>query len=147
MIGYFLKAGDEIVSAMFDPYLWSERGFSTLFENRLLNKDYGPDLKLLLVMYYVEGKFDVNGPTLPKAGNYSKKDKNISVAITVKDVQFHNRNEFERREFIVDSTIKAVKLVREKPTIRKLNIKFDDLIADIVSVGNVYLINDKLLSR
>jgi hypothetical protein len=147
MIGYSLIAGDEIVSSMFDPYIWSERGFSTLFKNGLLNKDYGPDLRLLLVMYYVEGKFDVNGPKLPKVGNYSKKDKNISVAITVKDGQFHNRNEFERREFIVDSTIKAVKLVREKPTIRKLNIKFDDLIADIVSVGNVYLIYDKLLSR
>ena len=146
MIGYFLKSGDETVSKMFTPYLWQEHGLGTLFENRFLKKDYGPDLKLLLIMYYVEGKFDVNGPSLPKVGNYSNKNKDINVAITVKPGQFHDRNEFERREFIFDSTVNAIKLVRDKLAKKKLNINFDELMSDITLVGNAYLKYEKALS-
>ena len=146
MIKYFLKMGDETVSKMFSPYVWEAQGFATLFENRFLNKDYGPDLEMLLIMYYVEGKFETNGPEHPKTGNYSKKNKDINVAITVKPAQFHDRNEFERREFILDSTINAVKLVRNKLTKKKLNINFDELLMDITSVGNAYLKYENLLS-
>jgi len=146
MVKYFLSAGDEAVSKMFTPYIWHEHGFGTLFENQFLNSDYGQDLKLLLIMYYVEGKFDINGPPLPKVSNYSNKNKDISVAITVKPGQFQDRNEFERREFIFDSTVNAVKLVRAKLAKKKLNIKFDELMSDITSVGNAYLKYEKVLS-
>jgi hypothetical protein len=146
VIGYFINSGDEAVSLMFTPYIWQEHGLATLFENTYSNKSYGPDLKLLLIMYYVEGKFDINGPWFPKVSNYSSKNKNINVAFTVKPEQFHNRNEFERREFVLDSTINAVKLVKDKLQKRNLDIKFDELISDINSVGKEYLSNGMVLS-
>lgn len=146
MIGFFLKSGDETVSEMFTPYIWQEHGLGTLFEKRFLNNDYGSDLKLLLIMFYVEGKFEINGPELPKVSNYSKKNKNIRVAITARPEQFHNKNEFERREFIVDSTINAIKLVRDKVAKKRLNINFDELISNLISVGNMYLKYEKPLS-
>jgi hypothetical protein len=136
MVHYFLTAGDEGVSEMFTPYIWNKHGYGTLFENQFLNSNYGQDLKLLLIKYYVEGKFDINGPALPKVSNYPEKNKDISVAITVKAGQFHDRNEFERREFIFDSTVKAVKLVRDKLAKKKLNINFEELMSDITSVGS-----------
>ena len=146
MIGYFLKSGDESVSTMFTPYIWEEHGFGTLFENNFLDKDYGGDVKLLLIKYYVEGKFDINGPTIPRVNKYSKKNKNISVDIPVRPEQFHLRNEFEKREFIVDSSINAVKLVRGRLERKKLNIHFDELISDMTSIGNVYLKYENPLS-
>ncbi|MDE3183515.1 MAG: hypothetical protein KGM16_08860 [Bacteroidota bacterium] len=146
MIGYFLKAGDESVSEMFSPYIWKEHGFGTLFENAYINKSYGNDLKLILIMYYVEGAFNINGPENLKVNNYSNKKKDISVAITVLPNQFHNRNEFERREFIVDSTLKAVKLVRDKLSKKKnLDIKFEELISDVIEIGDEYLRYKKLI--
>ncbi|MGN6803288.1 MAG: hypothetical protein ACTHJN_15410 [Ginsengibacter sp.] len=140
MIGYFLKAGDESVSEMFSPYIWKEHGFGTLFESAYLNKSYGNDLKLILIMYYVQGKFNVNGPENLKVNNYSNKKKDISVAITVLPDQFHNRNEFDRREFIVDSTLKAIKLVRDKLSKKKnLEIKFEELKSDVLEIADEYL--------
>ena len=146
MLGYFLKSGDETVSKMFTPYIWQEHGLGTLFNNMFSNKVYGPDLKLLLIMYYVEGKFEINGPALTKVNNYSRKNKDINVATTVKLGQFHDRNEFERREFILENTLNAVKLVREKLTKKKLNINFEELMSDIIKAGNAYLIYEGVLS-
>jgi hypothetical protein len=143
MIGYFLKLGDEAVSEMFTPYIWEEHGFDSVLKNKFLKANYGPDLNLLLIMYYVEGKFDINGPEFLKVSNYSHKNKNISVAIMVRSEQFHNRNEFERREFIIDSTIKAIDQVRAKLEKKKLNIRFDELMSDIIAAGNVYLKYEK----
>jgi len=139
MIKYFLNAGDEAVSNVFSPYIWKDHGLGTLFESEFLNKSYGENLRLLLIMYYVEGKFNINGPEQPKVSNYSNKNKDISVAITVRPEMFHNRNEFERREFIVDSTINAIKLVQSKLSKKKLEIKFDELLSDVIEVGNKYL--------
>jgi hypothetical protein len=147
MIGYFLKSGDETTSEMFKPYIWKEHGFGTLFENKFINKDYGTDLKLLLIKYYVEGEFDTNGPEFPKANNYSNKNKDIGVEITVRPEQFHKRNEFERREFIIDSTLNGVKLVRDKLTKKKLDINFEELILDITSVGNEFLKYERPISN
>jgi hypothetical protein len=139
MIGYFLKSGDEGVSKMFSPYVWEERGFDTLFKKSFSNKQYGKGLKLLLIMYYVEGEFGVNGPDMTKVSNYSVKNQDISVSITVRAEMFHDRNEFERREFIVDSSLSAIQLVQEKLSKKKLNIKFNELMSDVKEVGNMYL--------
>ncbi|MES2330985.1 MAG: hypothetical protein V4539_15385 [Bacteroidota bacterium] len=146
MIKYFLKTGDEDVSKMFSPYVWQTNGLATLFERTFLNKDYGADLKLLLIMYYVEGRFDINGPQNAKVNNYSNKNKDISVAIAVTPELFHNKNEFERRKFIVDSTLNAVKLVRNKLEKRKLDIDFDLLVSDITIASSEFLKHQKLIA-
>jgi len=139
VIKYFGKMGDECVSNLFSSYLWKEKGLDRLLDEEIGNKRYGIDLELLLIQYYVEGEFDPNGPEHPKVSNYSKKNKDIAVAISVTKSLFHNRDEFARREFIVDSTINAIKLVKDKLIKKKLDIDLDLLIADVKEISKKYL--------
>ena len=139
MIGYYLSTGDQQGSDMFSPYVWEVAGFGTLIKKEIRNKDYGDDLELLLIKYYIEGKFSSYLPHDPKLSNYMSKSKDISVDIAVTKELFHDRNEFERREFIVDSTMKAVKLVRDKLKKKKLDIDFDGLMNDIREISEEYL--------
>jgi hypothetical protein len=138
MIHYFLKPGDVDVSEMFTPYVWGQNGLGTRLVKEL-RQEYGSDLKLLLIMYYIEGKFAVNGPEQAKVNSYSNKNKDISVAISVTSKLFHLRNEFERREFIVDSSLFAIQMVEEKLKKRKLQIDFYMLSQDFRIVAQEYL--------
>lgn len=132
---------------MFTPYVWKEYGFGNLLDSELLEKHYGNDLKLLLIQYYIEGKFSSYLPESPKVGNYSTKNKDIAVAIGVTRDVFHDRNEFERREFIVDSTLKAVELVKARLIKKKLDIDFDRLIRDMKELSDVYLKKEEPYSQ
>ena len=138
MIGYYLNSGDQEGSDMFSPYVWSKHGLDTLMEKKLSN-DYGKDMDLLLIQYYIEGRFSNYLPVPPKLGNYMKKSKDITVAVGVTRKLFHDRNEFERREFIVDSTLGAIKLVKERLVKKKLDINFDKLLQDIKEISQEYL--------
>ena len=60
---------------------------------------------------------------------------------------FHVRNEFERREFILDSTINAIKLTQLKLSKKKLEIKFDELLFDVIEVGKVYLKHNNVIGN
>ncbi len=139
MVGYYIDAGDEHVSELITPYLWQDYGLSTLLKKETRNRNYGKDLELLLIKYYVEGKFSSYLPHEPKVNNYMSKSKDIGVDIAVTKDLFHDRNEFERREFIVDSTLHAIKLIRDKLKKKKLDINFESLIKDIIEISEEYL--------
>lgn len=147
IIKYYVSCGDDKISEMFTPYVWKEYGLDTVLEKCIQSQKFDSDLYLLLVEYYVEGKFDVNGPEYPKVSNYSKKNKSVSVAFTVRKKMFHDRNEFERREFIVDSTIQAIRLVKEKLSKKKLNIDFDQLLLEIKPAIEKYLTSNHSYSQ
>ena len=138
MIGYFIKSGDASVSKMFTPYVWRESGFATQLDRALWGKNYGEGLDLLLIQYYVEGRFPVFGPSQLKVKNYSAKDKDIAVAIPVKRSEFHEVSETQRRRFIVSSTLNAIEAVRTRLYSRKLNVDFDELYADVERVGKYF---------
>jgi hypothetical protein len=74
IISYYLNSGDQENSEMFSPYLWKEYGFDRVLENYLTD-DYGHDLTLLLIAYYLEGKFSSYLPLEPVLGNYIRKIK------------------------------------------------------------------------
>lgn len=139
MVKYYLNTGDRLGSDMFSPYVWQGNGVGELIDKISLNKDYGQDLKLLLIKYYIEGEFSGYMPIEPKLGNYSAKNKDIAVDIAVTKELFHERSEFERREFIVDTTLNAVKLVRDKLKKKKLDIDFEALINDIKEASEAFL--------
>jgi hypothetical protein len=137
MIGYYISCSEEVCD-IFKPYVWDKHGLDTLMKNKLAG-DYGNDMELLLIQYYVEGKFSNYLPAQPKLGNYMKKSRDIVVAIGVPRESFHDRNEFERREFIVDSTLNAIKLVKERLIKKKLDVDFDKLTKDVREVSREYL--------
>jgi|GEM_PF-1410944 len=139
MIRYYINAGDERGSEMFTPYVWKDSGLGTLIKSGLEEKKYGVDLNLLLIQYYVAGEFSRYLPEEPKVSNYSTKNKDISVAIGVPSTLFHDRNEFERRVFVIDTTLNAIKLVKVKLEKKKLDIDFSKLIQDITHLGDQYL--------
>jgi hypothetical protein len=139
MVKYYLNTGDQLGSKMFSPYVWEGNGFGELIDKISLNKEYGKGLKLLLIKYYIEGKFSGYMPIEPKINNYMSKSKDIAVDIAVTKELFHDRNEFERREFIVDSTLNAVKLVRDKLKKKKLDIDFEALINDLKEASEEFL--------
>ncbi|MGZ3821556.1 MAG: hypothetical protein ACXVB6_13245 [Mucilaginibacter sp.] len=133
-----MSSGDENVSDIFTPYIWNKHGLGTLIKNKLKG-NYGNDLELLLIQYYVEGRFSSYLPISPKVSNYMKKSKDIAVAIGVPKILFHDRSEFERREFIVDTTIQAIKLVENRLSKRKLDIDFEELLKDLQTIEKEYL--------
>lgn len=139
MIKYYLSTGDQEGADMFSPYVWNGYGLGALIDAKLSEKSYGADLKLLLIQYYIEGKFSSYLPEQPKLGKYVKKTFDIAVAIGVTRDLFHDRNEFERREFIVDSTVNAIELVKSRLAKKKLDIDFDSLIKDVKELVVVYL--------
>lgn len=92
--------------------------------------------------YYLEGKFSSYIPLEPKLGNYLKKSRDIGVDIGVTKDAFHLREEVERKEFIVDSTLKAVSLVQKRLGNKKLDINFALFIGKLNIITHEYLIAD-----
>ena len=142
MIGYYLHAGDEESADMFTPYIWGSNGLGKRIKNQLDVSNLGFGLNLLLVKYYLEGKFSSYLPLEPKLGNYLKKNKDIGIDIGVTREAFHLREEFERREFIVDSTMKAVSLVQKRLSNKKLDVNFGLLTEKLNTITHEYLIAD-----
>ena len=52
---------------------------------------------------------------------------------------FQDWNEYDRRKYIISSTVDAIKLVQEKLEKKKINIRFNELLSDIIEIGNSYL--------
>src|SRR5262245_12155604 len=121
MIGYFVGSGDTEVGKIFTPYLWGEKGLATLLEP-LKDKNYDGDLRLLLIEYYIEGKFSkIFDLEAIKIRNYSNKNKDISVKVPVTRSSFQDRDENGRRKYLVHTTLNAVELVEKRLTKKKLN--------------------------
>lgn len=139
MIGFFIKSGDTEIGNLFRQYVWKELGIDVLIKKNIIN-NYSKDLNLLLIMYYVEGKFPVNPPEDGKVNNYSTKEKSISVSISVTKEKFHERTEEERRKFIVESIKLAVKKVNERMSKKKMEFDAEGLLSDLEEkVFSIYL--------
>ena len=74
-------------------------------------------------------------------GNYSPKEKAISVIIPVVFEEFLKLSPQERKQKFADDAIYAVKLVRERLEKKKLDIDFDKLILDLEKCNKEYLTN------
>ncbi len=127
------------MSEMFQPYLWGEKGLSSYVRRQIEENSYGEDLRLLLIMYFVEGRFDTGSPVDVEMGNYSFKKREVSVRIPVLKASFHSQETMNRRKFIVDSTLLAVDMVRNRLEKRNLDIDFASLRRDVERAGEEYL--------
>ena len=138
MIGYFIKSGGGAPTRTFEEYVWGPRGFDKLIE-RLKERNYGTDMKLLLIQYYVPGDFEVFGPDKLTVRRYTSKSKDIAVAITVPTKEFHYAmNEPQQREYVVNTTLDSVRAVRDRLGTKKLDINFAQLIEDVQQLGKEF---------
>jgi uncharacterized protein YjbK len=135
MIGYFIKAGDNEVDRNFDPYIWP---FRNIIHKIIEGKNYGPSLKLILIKYYLEGKFLEFPDKRIKINPIRKKEQSLSVTIGVPK-NFGNWEELDKKKFIVNSTNEALQLVRES-LIKKgyTDIDFSQLLIDLEQCARLY---------
>lgn len=140
MIGYFVGSGDVGVDEMFTPYLWGKEGFANKLKS-LGQNNYGEGLKLLLIEYIVEGDFSgFFAVDKVRVRNYSSENKDISVVIPVKRIEFHECDDKRKREFIVRTTLNAIKLVQLRLVKRNLEINFGLLMSDVEKLGQDFII-------
>ena len=112
---------------MFTPYLYGQAGWKSLFDQQVSGKSFGRDLKLFLIEFYVDGELAGQLPLERKMGNYTAKTRTISAKIPVRFHQFHLVDERNRREFIVESIMWAVKSARLRLEPRHLDVDFEKL--------------------
>lgn len=135
MIGYFIKAGDYRLDPYFKPYQLKLRD---IIKNQMSSKNYGDDLSLILIEYQLEGQF-LQLPKEPVSiGRYSKKEHAISVVVGVsRDFQYYS--DVEKKQFIVNTTIKAIQRAKIKMEKMGLNkIDFSQLLEDFQKCAEIY---------
>ena len=139
VIGYFQKTGIGDSDVDFSAYIWGDKGYVKLLKE-ILSKNYGNDLELLLIQYYVEEDYKPGwSPEKSRLSNYSNKNKDIAVAFSVTKDKFHNVSEGERRKFVAETTLQAIDLVEERLGKRKLDIDFKRLRKDVVKAGEEFM--------
>ena len=136
MIGYFVKAGDIRVDKIFHPY---KAAFNKLVKIYIKPKKYGDNLELILIEYQLEGEFLQIPEEKYHLKSYRKNEHSIAVAVCV-DLKFGQMSDFAKRQFIIDTTCDAVRLVQEKMgKMGFVDIDFPQLFADIDKCASEYL--------
>lgn len=102
---------------------------------RHLKSTYGEGLKLLLVSYFFDGDDDYKSEDLNRISNYSKKNLDIGVDYVVRFEAFHDKDHEGKKKYIYNTTIDAIRRVRERLGKRKeITIDFDLLENDVRAV-------------
>ncbi len=136
MLGYFVKAGDLDVGAVFAPY---SRVFGRLLDQHLGKRSYGEGLRLMVIQYHLEGRYLELPAKNYKVMSYRKNEKALSVVVGVPG-SFGNLSDEEKRRFIVDSTLKAIELVQAKmERLGFTDIDFDGLVGDVKACADRFL--------
>lgn len=136
MIGYSIVAWDFNASTPFTAY---EHAFAKLLRQRIGEHKYGDDLDLILVQYWVEGQFAPPVAKQYRVQGYRKKEKSVGVIVWVAR-SFQDKSEEEKRQFIVDTTLEVIRLVRIK--MDRLGYKvidFDRLTTDVRKCADEYI--------
>ncbi len=136
MIGYFVKAGDPDVGNAFQPWLLS---FRNIIHRTVAPKSYGDDLRLILIEYDLEGKFMEFPKREYRVYSYRRNERSMIVMVGVRE-DFGTWPDPEKRRFIVESTLHATELAREK--MLKLGypgVDFEQLMSDLHLCAKEYL--------
>jgi hypothetical protein len=136
MIGYFVMVGDIRVGNVFNPYYVA---FNKLVKRNINPKTYGIGLELILIEYHLEGEFLALPEEKYRLKSYRKNERSIAVAVGV-SLEFGKMSDIEKRKFIVDTTIVAVRLAQEKmDKLGFVEIDFPQLFADIDKCAIEYM--------
>jgi hypothetical protein len=136
MIGYFVKAGDVRVDKIFHPYI---SAFNKLVKRIIKSKTYGIGLELILIEYHLEGEFLELPKDKYRLKRYRKNECSIAVVVGV-GPEFGQMADIQKRKYIVDTTIFAVRLAQEKmDKLGYAEIDFSRLFADIDICASEYL--------
>ena len=114
---------------LFRTYIWGEFGISELLKT-LKRGDYGEDLKLALLQFYVLPLLEELAH-LKEIERYRPKERAIGIPIIIHDENFFNRSDLERRRFLKNAILEKLDLLAVVVKRNKLDTDIELLKADV----------------
>src|SRR5688572_27799171 len=93
-----IKERREEKSKLFQSYIWGEFGIGEPLKT-LKRSDYGEDLKLALLQFYVLPLLE-ELVYLKEINRYRPNERSVGIPIIIHDENFFNRSDYERRVFL-----------------------------------------------
>ena len=119
-------------SRLFNTYIWGEFGIRDPLKT-LKRRDYGEDLKLALLQFYVLPLLEQLA-YLKLIERYRPKERAIGIPIIIHDENFFNRSDFERQRFLKDAILEKLDLLARVVKRNKLDTDIELLKADVAKV-------------
>ena len=130
IIGVYASFGFEEPNKEFiKQILWGENGIKNQFIS-LKSEDYGTDISLILFEFYIN-PIPYLRENLKEIGSYRKKEKSIGIPTLLDNENFFNLNKNEQNEYLKNTILNKLTLVKEKVKRNKLNFNIDELILDV----------------
>jgi hypothetical protein len=138
MLGFFVKSSGEQANSEFASFIWGKEGIDTWISSALKDRSYGKGVKLLLIMFYVEGHLPMWLPKRIRA-SYSKKEQALSVEVPVLKKHFSSGDKKERTAFILNQVLLSLEAARGVRKRNGLDFDLDSLIRDVNEAGKRWL--------
>jgi|SRR5690554_345976 len=116
----------------FRSYIWGEKGISRKIE-QLNFDDYGNDLKLILFQFYVNPDL-VEAQSLLEIEKYRKREKAIGVPVIINRLNFFEKNENERDEFLEKCLMQKLDILEKIIIKEKLDTDIEKLKVDLTAI-------------
>ncbi|MUV03341.1 hypothetical protein GN157_06420 [Flavobacterium rakeshii] len=116
----------------FRSYIWGEKGISNKIE-QLNFEDYGNDLKLILFQFYVNPDV-IEMQSLPNIEKYRKREKSIGIPVIINRLNFFNKSENERNEFLEKCFIQKLDVLEKVIIKEKLDTDIEKLKTNMIAI-------------
>jgi hypothetical protein len=116
----------------FCSYIYGVKGIYECI-HKLERENYGNDMNLILFQFSVN-PIPYELPYLKMIENYRKKEKSIGGWIIINEVNFFNKSEEDRYDFIKESIMQKMDLVEEVVKKKKLDTNMELLKEDLKAV-------------
>lgn len=127
-----IKEGRGRKGELFSTYIWGEFGITGPFKT-LKRSDYGEDLKLALLQFYVLPLLEELA-YLKEIERYRPKERAIGIPIIIHDENFFNRSDYERHVFLRTAILEKLDLLARVVKRNKLDTNIELLKADVAKV-------------
>jgi hypothetical protein len=117
---------------VFNPYIWGVKGICNLLK-RLRHEDYGKDLLLILLQFYVNPTPD-EIPKIRVIESYRKKEKSIGIPIIINEENFFSQTEEARFALLKKTVTKKIHLLADVVKNKKLDTNMDLLNTDMQKI-------------
>ena len=117
---------------LFRSYVWGPLGISDSLK-KLKRRDYGYDLDLILLQYYVHPLIEQLA-VLKEIERFRRKEKAIGIPIIIHDLNFFDRSELERRDFLKRTLLERLDLLEFVVKRNKLDTNMVLLKSDVEKI-------------
>jgi len=121
---------------LFRTYISGDNGIDKTLK-KLKHQDYGNDLILILLRFYVN-PLPVVIEKLEEIENYKKKERAIGIPIIINQVNFFNKSEEERYSFLKEEILRKINILEDVVKKKKLDTNVKTLKEDLIRIFNVH---------